>query len=75
VLPVGRAARPRPPSPSAATVDVRCRPPLRSTARVYFFYHSAVVAKLFAIQRYFLRILFYIFGGRYLIAAEINIYL
>eukprot|EP00267_Zea_mays_P041882 XP_020393822.1 predicted GPI-anchored protein 58 [Zea mays] len=52
VLPVGRAARPRPPAPSAATVDVRGRPPLRSTARVYFFHHSAIVAKLFAIQRF-----------------------
>jgi hypothetical protein len=37
--------------------------------------HSAVVAKLFPIERYFLRFLFHIFGGRYLIATEISMYL
>ena len=37
--------------------------------------HSAVVAKLFPVVRYFLRFLFHIFGGRYLIATEISMYL
>jgi hypothetical protein len=73
--PPARAARPPRRSTPAASAACRCRPPLPSTARVYSSHHSAVVAKLFAIQRYFLRILFYIFGGRYLVASEISIYL
>jgi hypothetical protein len=57
------SCRPLPPSAPIAR-------PLPSS-----YHHSAIVVVLFPIKRYFLRILFHIFGGRYLIAAEISIYL
>jgi hypothetical protein len=58
---VRRRQRRSPPPPSSAAAG----------AKLYSSHHSDVVA----IHRLFFHILFHIFGGRYLIAAEISAYL
>jgi hypothetical protein len=62
-VPAVRRRLPWPPSFAAAN------------AKLYSSHHAAVVAKLVAIHRLFFRILFHIFGDRYLITAEISVYL
>jgi hypothetical protein len=62
---VRRRQRRSPSPPSSAAAGVK----------LYSSHHSAAVAKLVAIHSLFFSILFHIFGGSYLIAAEISAYL
>jgi hypothetical protein len=77
-LPARRAAQPRPPAPPAAATVVHCRPPLPSTDHVKALLLPPLRRRRQALRHpkvIFLRVLFHIFGGRYLIATEISIYL
>jgi hypothetical protein len=66
------------PAPPAAAAVVCCRPPLPSTGRVEALLLPPLRRRRQALRHpkvIFFRILFHIFGGLYLIATEISIYL